>query len=308
MSAYNCKLRVEGGNRIAHKDGTLDWGVNVNAGVLDGNGDSLGLQKGDSLKFNYGQKRTFGGKTYVYAMTTSNHSSGWFPLSAVKSADARAARRRRARPPERPRQDGLLQGQGQLGRRPRDQKIVDDTAEDPGPSGEAAGDYLPRLRTNGKRSINLIYNVPGSGLGGPAIDHFPAGTKFQRLAVPTDTGHPSLDVKLWAQSDNGHFTKAAGVMKFIYGFDRHQDGRDPRWLDGLRRVDPLQRLPLIAWPRPQSAQGRGRRPRRQLHRAWPKRTLWPRADEARHPKNKLRRTLHSLAIARPIGDAVRASS
>ena len=218
MSAYNCKLRVEGGNRIAHKDGTLDCGVNVNAGVLDGNGDLLGLQKGDSLKFNYGQKRTFGGKTYVYAITTSNHSSGRFPLSAVKSADDLWPRLGDVRA----HRSGLdkmacykVKDSSDAGLEIK--KIVYDTAEDPGPSGEAAGDYLPRLRTNGKRSINLIYNVPGSGLGGPAIDHFPAGTKFQRLAVPTDTGHPSLDVKLWAQSDNGHFTKAAGVMKFIYG-------------------------------------------------------------------------------------------
>lgn len=219
MSPYNCKLRTEGGNRIAHKDGSLDWGVNVNAGVLDGNGDLLGLQKGDSLKFNYGQQRTFGGQTYVYAMTTSNHSSGWFPLSAVKSADVLA-----------PRVGDVRAHRSGLGKmacyKVKDssdaalevKKIVYDTAEDPGPAGEAAGDYLPRLRANGKRSINLIYNVPGSGLGGPAIDHFPSGTKFQRLEVPTDTGRPSIDVKLWAQAANGHFTKEAGVMKFIYGY------------------------------------------------------------------------------------------
>jgi hypothetical protein len=97
-------------------------------------------------------------------------------------------------------------------------KVVYDSPSPPGPAGEAAGDYLPKLRQNGKRSINLIFNVPGSGLGGPAIDHFPAGTKFQRLDVPTDAGPPSIDVKLWLQDSKGRFRKHAGEMKYIYGY------------------------------------------------------------------------------------------
>jgi hypothetical protein len=97
-------------------------------------------------------------------------------------------------------------------------KVVYDSSASPGPSGEAAGDYLPKLRKNGKRSVNLIYNLPGSGLGGPAIDHFPVGTKFQRLSVTTDHGGPpSLDVKLWQADAKGHFKTPAGTMKFIYG-------------------------------------------------------------------------------------------
>lgn len=73
-------------------------------------------------------------------------------------------------------------------------------------------------------------------LGGPAIDHFPAGTKFQRLDVPTDKGPPSIDVKLWLQDGNGKFRKPAGEMKFVYGSILGKTS-DPRvgWMayDGL---------------------------------------------------------------------------
>jgi hypothetical protein len=44
-----------------------------------------------------------------------------------------------------------------------------------GPNGhERAGDYLPLVRANGRRSANLIFSVPGFGLGGATSDHFPA--------------------------------------------------------------------------------------------------------------------------------------
>lgn len=218
LSDYNCKLRVEGGNRIAHVNGDVDWGIEAGATVLDGNGDSLGVQKGSTLKFNFGQERVFGGKHYVYAMTTSNHSSGWFPLAAVKSADVLGPRVGHVSA----HRSGLAKMACYKIKDSADptlaeKKVVYDTKEDPGPAGEAAGDYLPRLRANNKRSVNLIFNTPGSALGGPAIDHFPAGTKFQRLDVPTDKGPPSIDVKLWSQDASGKFRKPADALKFVYG-------------------------------------------------------------------------------------------
>lgn len=225
LSPYNCKLRVSGGNRIAHVDGSIDWGVDSNVEVLDGNGDSLGMNKSSTMKFNYGQERTFGGKKYVYAMTTSNHSSGWFPLSAVKSSDVLDSRVGDATA----HRAGLAEMACYRVRSSTDptlevKKVVYDTTSAPGPAGEAAGDYLPRLRVNGKRSVNLIFNVPGSGLGGPAINHFPAGTLFRRLEVPTDAGPPSIDVKLWAEDSAGDFKKPAGTMKFIYGYAIDKSG------------------------------------------------------------------------------------
>lgn len=218
LSDYNCKLRAVGGNRIAHVDGDLDWGVESGAVVLDGNGDPLGVDNGTTRKFNYGQKRTFGGQPYVYAMSTSNSSSGWFPLASVKSADVLDSRVGHVSA----HRSGLAKMACYVIRNNTDptlevKKIVYDTDIAPGPAGEAAGDYLPRVRANGKRSVNLIFNAPGSALGGPAIDHFPAGTKFQRLDVPTDSGPPSIDVALWVQDANGKFRTPAGEMKFIYG-------------------------------------------------------------------------------------------
>ncbi len=83
---------------------------------------------------------------------------------------------------------------------------------------ERAGDYLPLVRANGKRSANLTFNVPGFGLGGVAVDHFPAGTKFQRLDVPTNAGAPSIDIPLWVQDSVGRYRVQSGTMKFIYGY------------------------------------------------------------------------------------------
>jgi len=93
-------------------------------------------------------------------------------------------------------------------------KVVYDTTS----NNEAAGDYLSKLRANGRRSVNIIFNVPGSALGGPAVDHFPAGTKFQRVDVPTDSGVPSIDVPLWVQDSAGRYRTQSGSMKFIYGY------------------------------------------------------------------------------------------
>lgn len=218
-SPYNCKLRVSGGNRILHTDGTATWGVDTGVPVLDGNGTTLGTNTTTELKFNYGQKRSFGGHDYVFAMSTSNASSGWFPLAHVKSASVLASRVGHVSAHA----AGLAHMACYAVKDSTDEalaslKVVYDSDSPPGPSGEAAGDYLAKVRANGRRSINLVFNTPGFGLGGPAVDHFPAGTKFRRLDVPTDSGAPSVDVPLWAQDSHGHFKKPAGSLKFVYGY------------------------------------------------------------------------------------------
>jgi hypothetical protein len=218
-SPYNCKLRVSGGNRILHTDGTDTWGVYDDHEVRDGDGALLDVNTESELKFNYGQQRTFDGEPYVFAMSTSNKSAGWFPLSGVKSGDVLATRVGHVSA----HQSGLAHLGCYAVKNSTDdvlaaKKVVYDTSSAPGPTGEAAGDYLARVRENGRRSINLTFSTPGYSLGGVAVDHFVAGTKFRRVDVPTDGGAPSIDVPLWTQASNGHFTKASGTLKFVYGY------------------------------------------------------------------------------------------
>ena len=96
-------------------------------------------------------------------------------------------------------------------------KVVHDSKE--GPDGhERAGDYLPIVRANGRPSANLIFSVPGFGLGGATTDHFPSGTKFRRIEVPTDSGHPSISIPLWVRNSAGRYLVRSGSMRFVYGF------------------------------------------------------------------------------------------
>lgn len=89
---------------------------------------------------------------------------------------------------------------------------------------ERAGDYLPLPRANGVRSANLVFSVPGFGLGGATTDHFEAGSKFQRVQVPTFEGSPSITIPLWTKAANGHYTKHSGDMRFFYGYIKASDG------------------------------------------------------------------------------------
>jgi hypothetical protein len=95
-------------------------------------------------------------------------------------------------------------------------------------SNERAGDCLPLLRNSGGRSANLAFVVPGFALGGTAVDHFPAGTRFQRYGVPTVSGAPSITIPLYVQAANGHYTKRDGTLRFVYGVITAKTGT-PRW-------------------------------------------------------------------------------
>lgn len=217
VSPYNCKLRVSGGNRVATNDPDDDnsWAVQQGVPVLDGNGDVMAISTKTRAKFNYGQKRSFGGEDYVFAMSTSNSSAGWMPLSSILGAESFASK------------VGHVSAKGagleEMGcyevKSSHDpvlelEKVVYDSKS----THERAGDYLPLPRANGQRSVNLVFNVPGFALGGPAIDHFPAGTKFQRLDVPTDHGAPSIDIPLYVKDSKGRYRKKSGTMKFVYGY------------------------------------------------------------------------------------------
>ncbi|MGE6761383.1 hypothetical protein ACQKGO_25420 [Corallococcus interemptor] len=216
-SPYNCKLRPSGGNRVQTNDPDDDdsWGITTGVPIRDGNGTVVGTSTRTRSLFNYGQTRTFAGELHAFATSTSNGSAGWLPMSAILGRTSFEEKVGHV--------SALSSGLSKMAcyavRNWHDtnlelKKVVYDSTA----THERAGDYLPLVRANGLRSANLCFNVPGFGLGGVAVDHFPAGTKFQRLDVPTNSGAPSIDIPLWVQDSAGRYRQQSGTMKFIYGY------------------------------------------------------------------------------------------
>lgn len=226
QSTYNCRLRSPAWNYIVHVDKSIYWPVDLGAQLRDGNGDPVGVNNKSPLTFNYGQTRWFDNEQYVLARDPSDHRAGWFPVASVHHADAFTPLIGDV-----PAHKKGLKTMGCYALRDvtdaalAEQKTDHDTSSKPGAAGEAAGDYLPKVRSNNQHYTNLLFNMPGepSGfkLGGVAVDNFPAGTKFQRLEVPTDHGGPPhIDVQLWKQDKDNHlrFTKKGDSLTFIYGY------------------------------------------------------------------------------------------
>lgn len=220
-SPYNCKLRVSGGNRVKTNAGSEKWGV-FDGPVLDGHGDLMVESGWDHLRFQYGQTRHINGRTYAFVMTSPNSSSGWFPLDRVKGEDSLRKKigEVNAKAAGLPKL-GCYRVRNSHSEALAPKKVVYDTSS---ADNEAARDYLALPRDNGVRYANLTFNTPGYALGGVAIDIFPAGTKFRRLDVPTDSGKPSIDVPLWVKAQSGRYTKRSGSLKFVYGYVIADDG------------------------------------------------------------------------------------
>lgn len=227
-SPYNCKLRASGGSRVTTASGLDSWGIELGASVRDGNGTVLITQTSSDpsprMTFNYGQTRALAGKAHALALTTSNGSAGWYPIDHIlgETSFRNQVGEVNAKDP----------GQGSMAcyeiANTSDptlelKKVVYDSQE-PITGHERAGDYLPLVRNNGRRSANLVFSVPGFSLGGATIDHFPAGTRYQRVSVPTDSGLPSITIPLWVQDANGKFRQQSGTMRFLYGYVRAADG------------------------------------------------------------------------------------
>lgn len=222
-SPYNCRFR-EGSSRVTTAGGEETWGVEPGASVRDGMGNALSKQTGSRLTFNYGQTRSLAGKAHALALTTSNGSAGWYPIERILGETSFRARvgEVNAKDP----------GQGKMAcyqiRDSHDasielRKVVYDSQV--GDNGhERAGDYLPLVRNNGARSANLVFSVPGFHLGGATTDHFAAGTRFQRVDVPTSSGRPSITIPLWVKDGQGRFRQRAGSLRFLYGYVRAKDG------------------------------------------------------------------------------------
>lgn len=222
-SPYNCRFH-EGSSRVMTQSGLTSWGIATGYSIRDGNGEVLGTQTGSRLTFNYGQTRLLAGKAHALALTTSNGSAGWYPIDAILGE---ASFRK---------QNGEVNAkdphEGRMAcYRVRDssdpsielKKVVYDSKV--GINGhERAGDYLPLVRNNGRRSVNLVFSVPGFGLGGATTDHFLSGETFHRVSVPTASGLPSISIPLWVRDSAGRFRKRSGKLRFLYGFIVASDG------------------------------------------------------------------------------------
>jgi hypothetical protein len=234
-SAYNCSLNpAASGQRVYTATGSESWGIDPKwvadhklggIPVVDGNGESMGISKRTELTLNHGQTRRIGSTTYVMALSSGVGAAGWVPIDSFVHADSLRAR------------VGEVNAHGDGLRALGCYEV--DTSFDPKldtfkvvkgakvTDSEEPNDYLPTKRNNGKVYANLAFSIPGDGLGAPAIDIFPAGTRFQRLDVPTWEGAaPSLDAKLYARTPGtDHFsTLSSRSMKFIYGYVKTKPG------------------------------------------------------------------------------------
>jgi hypothetical protein len=222
-SPFNCRFRA-GSSRVTTAGGDDSWGIAPGASVRDGNGDAMAIETGARLTFNFGQTRALAGKAHALALTTSNGSAGWYPIDHILGETSFRARMGEVNA----RDPGIAAMACYQVRNSHDpgielKKVVFDSQV--GPSGhERAGDYLPLVRNNGRRSVNLVFSVPGFGLGGATTDHFPAGEKFRRVEVPTSSGRPSITIPLWIQDAAGRYRTESGSLRFFYGYVRAADG------------------------------------------------------------------------------------
>jgi hypothetical protein len=217
-SPFNCRFR-SGSSRVDTKGGDETWGITAGASVRDGNGVVLHTESAARLTFNYGQIRVVAGTAHALALTTDNSSAAWFPVDhiageasfrdQVGNIDAKdTGKARMACYAIRNSDDETLAAK----------KVVKGSTD----PHERAGDYLPLVRANGKRSANLVFSVPGFALGGATTDHFLAGTKFHRIEVPTSSGLLSISIPLWKESAP---TVRSGSLRFFYGYVATEDGQ-----------------------------------------------------------------------------------
>lgn len=227
-SPFNCRFRAPGiSQRVTTAGGDDSWGVEPGASLRDGHGDVLIEMTRTRLTFNYGQTRALAGKAHALALASNNNSAGWYPIERILGETSFRARMGEVNAKD--------PGRGELGcyhiksshdpARELRKVVYDSRAEH-----ERAGDYMSLVRANGRRSANLIFMVPGFGLGGASTDHFPAGTRFRRVQVPTTSGKPSITIPLWVQDDEGRYRQQRGTMRFLYGYIRGNGVKRFGWM------------------------------------------------------------------------------
>jgi hypothetical protein len=223
-SPFNCRFHAGTGQRVETPSGGISWHLTAGATLRDGNGNPLSLQLTTTGTFNYGQTRALAGAAHALMLGSDNKSAAWYPIDQiVDSATFRA-------------QNGNVDAQnpdkGWLACyviRESDDPVIgakkvnkNSTSVDH----DNVADYLPLVRANGKRSVNLIFSVPGFELGGSSDDHFlarqPDGsrTQFHRVVVPTDSGLPSISIPLYKFNS----ATRVGTERFLYGYITASDG------------------------------------------------------------------------------------
>ncbi len=220
-SPFNCKFRASGGNRVMTQAGEESWGIAPGASVRDGNGNALTTQNSTTMTFNYGQTRLLAGKAHALGLSTSNGSAGWYPLDHIKGEASFRSQNGEV--------NGKDPGRAKMAcyqiRNSHDASIeLKKVVYDAQTAHERVGDYLPLPRNNGVRSANLVFSVPWFALGGATTDHFQAGTKFQRVDVPTASGKPSITIPTWIADGQGAYKKRSGSLRFFYGYVVASDG------------------------------------------------------------------------------------
>lgn len=227
-SPFNCRFHAGTGQRVEKADGSETWAIAAGVTLRDGNGNPLATETGTSATFNYGQTRALAGKAHALMLGSSNASAAWYPMDSIGDATAFRAHVGNV--------DAKDPGKGPLAcyqiRTSVDavraaKKVVKNTTS---VNHDDLGDYLPLVRANGQRSVNLVFSVPGFALGGATTDHFlavqPDGsrTKFQRVTVPTATGVPSISIPLYVKDGAGNNKQQSGIARFLYGYITAADG------------------------------------------------------------------------------------
>jgi hypothetical protein len=242
-SAYNCQLHPGAGSqRVVRSDGKDDWAVDPKwltdngfvdpttkkprVPVLDGNGDLMALSAKTEFTLNYGQTRRMNNRTWVMALSAGVGSAGWIPIDAFQHAASLRAKVGEVNAHGAGLKDlGCYEVRSTFDSQLEKYKVVKGAKVT---DSQEPDDYLPTKRSNGKVYVNLAFSVPGDALGAPAVDIFPAGTKFQRLDVPTwESGSaPSLNVKLYSRTPgtNAFNNLSDRRMKFLYGYVKTKSG------------------------------------------------------------------------------------
>ena len=246
-SPYNCGLNPGNDQRVYTANGGETWGVDPawvadhklgGVPVVDGNGERMGISKKTSFTLNHGQTRRLDNVTYVMALSSGLSSAGWVPIDSFVHADSIRAKVGEVNAKGDNLKDMACYEVGTTFDPLLDTfKVVKGAKEN---ESMEPDDYLPMKRKNGKVYVNLAFSVPGDALGAPAVDIFPAGTKFQRLDVPTWEGTaPSIDAKLYSKpaGSNAYTVLSKRTMKFVYGYVKTKSGSVRYgWmaLDGLK--------------------------------------------------------------------------